>query len=181
MEKDFFDKILDQVIEEASTIYVENEKIEASHLDDIEFSDIHKQKMKNLFKEIKREESRKKAVRLTKKIAVIVLCALVITAGLVTSVQAWREQVVKFIMKNNDDNYMSIKFGDDSEEELNNEEVVSGDDEENAFIIDDMKFLYLPDGFKFYEKELRESFIFYSFINRSRLYSTKERYFCKYF
>ena len=64
MEKEFFDKILDQVIEEASTIYVEKEELENTNNEEqnVEFSELHKEKMKKLFKEVRRNENRRKAV-----------------------------------------------------------------------------------------------------------------------
>ena len=164
MEKEFFDKILDQVIEEASTIYAENERNKKVEIDNSEFSDIHKHKMEKLFKEAKRNDYRKEAVKLTKKIAVVILCTLLITAGLITTVEAWREQVVKFIMKNHDDNYMSIKFGDMTDEESG--EITNESGESNEFIIDDIKFMYIPDGFEFEKKEMLGNVVFYGFGKR---------------
>lgn len=165
MEKEFFDKILDQVIEEASTMYVENEKINTEEIEKEEFSDIHKQKMKKLFKEVKRTENRKKAVKLTKKVAIVVVSVLLLSGVLVTSVEAWREEVVRFIMKNNDDNYMSIDFGNSDDKEESG--VESGKVEEsNGFIIDDIKFMYLPEGFEFDNKYVVEKLTYYKFFNR---------------
>lgn len=165
MKKDFFDKIFDELIEEAATMCLENEEINTGEVEKVEFSDLHKKKMEKLFKEAKRADIRKKAVRLTKKVAVVILCAMLITTVLITSVRAWREEVVKFIMKNNDDNYMSIKFGDTRYDEYG-EKIESGDtNKSEPFVIDDMKFLYLPEGFEFEKKEITGRTTYYRFLN----------------
>lgn len=163
MDKEFLDRILDQALEEASTIYVKNDELENNIIEDenVEFSDIHKEKMKKLFKEVRREDNRRKAVRLTKKVAIIVLCTLLLTCGLITTVEAWREQVIKFIMQNNDNNYMSINVGDVYSE--NN--IDSGDANINKFEVDDIKFLYLPEGFEFVKKYTDNMVTYYSFEN----------------
>ena len=166
MKKEFFDKILDELIDEASNVYIENQKINKKEVEKVKFSDLHKQKMKKLFKEAKRTDIRKKTVMLTKKIAIVILCAMLITTVLITSVRAWREEVVKFIMKNNDDNYMSIKFGDTKNEESGDNKESGDTNESEPFVIDDMKFLYLPEGFEFERKEDTEKFTYYRFINR---------------
>ena len=62
MDKEFLDRILDQAIEEASTIYVEKDELENRVIEDenVEFSDLHKEKMKKLFKEVRKEDNRRK-------------------------------------------------------------------------------------------------------------------------
>lgn len=166
MKKEFVDKIFDELIEEAATMCIENEEINNEEIEKVEFSDLHNKKMEKLFKEVKRADTRKKAVRLTRKVAIVILCAMLITTVLITSVRAWREEVVKFIMKNNDDNYMSIKFGDTRYDE-SGEKVESGDINKNEpFVIDDLKFIYIPEGFKFEKKETEGNIIYYRFLNR---------------
>lgn len=171
MEKDFINKIVDQLLEEASSKYLENEEEKIKEVDDSEFSDIHKQKMKKLFKEVRKNETRKKAVKITKRVAVIVLCAILITGGLITSVEAWREEVVKFILKNNSDNYMSIEFGDNRYE-------ISGEIyenyENNSYETDEIKFLYLPEGFEIEYEKATDAYVQYSFINNDKFIRLKE-------
>lgn len=171
MENKFFDKLLDNVIEEASELYIEKEESGFIEAEEVQFSDTHNQKMKQLFKSVRKNENRKEIVKLAKKVAVIVLCATLITCGLVSTVEAWRKEVIKFIMKNNNDNYMSINFGDVSN-------FYSGDDlyaedenkEINTYITDEIHFLYLPEGFEF-KKDKNTSYKllnFYSFINQEK-------------
>lgn len=169
MDKEFLDKIFEQTLEEASTIYLENEKVD-EELEDYKFSDIHNKKMEMLFNKVKKDENRKKYAVYAKRVAMVVVCATLITCGLITTVEAWRKEVVKFIMKNNDDNYMSIKFGDDTtyEEPETNETDVK---EPNQYITDEVKFMYLPEGFEFHKIENIDNIIYYNF-------KTKENYIC---
>ena len=99
---------------------------------------------------------------------------MLITAGLVGTVEAWRKEVIKFIMKSNDNNYMSISFGDDNnsgETEENREFEESGDvsgdviinKEDNTYIIDGIHFTYVPEGFEFVQKNESAKMQYYSF------------------
>lgn len=144
MENKFLDKMYENMIEEAAMMYLKTEKV--SKTKNVKFSEVHEQKMKKLFRKVKNEERIKNINKVTKKVAVILVCTLAITCGLITSVKAWRKEIVKFIMKNNDDNYMSIKFGEEQEE--------SGDVEEtNQYKTDEIHFMYLPDGFEVSESD----------------------------
>ena len=49
MDNKFFDKLLDNVIEEASEMYLEKEEKEYKEVEEVMFSDTHNQKMKELF------------------------------------------------------------------------------------------------------------------------------------
>ena len=139
MENKFLDKMYENMLEEAAMMYLKTEKVSKTR--NVKFSEVHEQKMKKLFRKVKNGERIKNINKVTKKVAVILVCTLAITCGLVTSVKAWRKEIVKFIMKNNDDNYMSIKFGEDQEE--------SGDIEEtNQYKTDEIHFMYLPEGFE---------------------------------
>ena len=147
MENKFLDKMYENMIEEAAMMYLKTEKV--SKTKNVKFSEVHEQKMKKLFRKVKNEERIKNINKVTKKVAVILVCTLAITCGLITSVKAWRKEIVKFIMKNNDDNYMSIKFGEEQEE--------SGDIEEtNQYKTDEIHFMYLPEGFEVSELDLNQ-------------------------
>ena len=166
MDNKFFDKLLDNVIEEASEMYLEKEEKEYKEVEEVMFSDTHNQKMKELFKSVRRNESKKEIVKISKKVAVIVLCTTLITCGLVSTVEAWRKEVIKFIMKNNDDNYMSINFGDTSNfysGDLSTEEEI---EETNTYITDEIKFMYLPEGFEFENKKNEPKYDYFRFINK---------------
>lgn len=170
MDNKFFDKLLDNVIEDAAEMYLEKEENSFNEAEEVKFSDTHNQKMKQLFKSVKKNENRKEIVRLAKKIAVIVLCATLITCGLVSTVEAWRKEVIKFIMKNNDDNYMSINFGDTSNFYSGDLYADDENKEINTYITDEFHFLYLPEGFE-YKKDKNASYKllnFYSFINQEK-------------
>ena len=148
MENKFLDKMYDNMLEEAAMMYLKTEKV--SKTKNVKFSEVHEQKMKKLFRKVKNEERIKNINKVTKKVAVILVCTLAITCGLVTSVKAWRKEIIKYIKKNNDDNYMSIKFGEDQEE--------SGDIEEtNQYKTDEIYFMYLPEGFEVVESNLNKS------------------------
>lgn len=183
MEDKFLNEVLEKIIEDAAKMYVEgeNENIDTKlENEKVEFSDVHNAKMKKLFKEIKNRENKKTAMYVTKRVAIIVLCVMLITAGLVGTVEAWRKEVIKFIMKSNDNNYMSISFGDDNnsgETEENREFEESGDvsgdviinKEDNTYIIDGIHFTYVPEGFEFVQKNETERMQFYSFENDMKL------------
>ena len=176
IEKEFLDKILDQTIEEASTIYVEKQLDKENESDkEIKFSDIHNEKMKEVFKKAKRKDFKVKAIRVSKKVAIVLIGVIAITGILVTSVEAWRKEVVKFIMKNNQDNYMSIKFGNPEDEV---DDYYSGDTEfsenTNQYITDEIKFLYLPEGFKYIKDEESKYFNYWNFKNNEQFIYLKK-------
>lgn len=181
MEDKFLNEVLEKIIEDAAKMYVEgeNENIDTKlENEKVEFSDMHNAKMKKLFKEIKNRENKKTAMYVAKKVAIIVLCVMLITAGLVGTVEAWRKEVIKFIMKSNDSNYMSISFGDDNnsgETEENREFEESGDvsgdviinKEDNTYIIDGIHFMYVPEGFEYTKTKENIKLQYYSFVNSS--------------
>lgn len=170
MEDKFLDEILEKMIEDSVNAYVDEEIEKANSQikdEEIEFSDIHKAKMKKLFKEAKNRENKKVVVAIGKKIAIVVLCAMLITAGLVGTVDAWRREVIKFIMKSNDDNYMSITFGDDNNTEESGDIENTEDSGDNTFIIDDIHFMYVPEGFEYVKAKENTKLEYYSFVDNS--------------
>lgn len=176
MEDKFLDEILEKMIEDSVNAYVDEEIEKANNQikdEEIEFSDIHKAKMKKLFKEAKNRENKKAVAAIGKKIAIVVLCAMLITAGLVGTVDAWRREVIKFIMKSNDDNYMSITFGDDNNTEESGDIENAEDSGDNTFIIDDIHFMYVPEGFEFSKQNEMNKAQYYSFLNKNKDESLK--------
>lgn len=182
MEDKFLNEVLEKIIEDAAKMYVEgeNENIDTKlENEKVEFSDVHNAKMKKLFKEIKNRENKKTAMCVAKRVAIIVLCVMLITAGLVGTVEAWRKEVIKFIMKSNDNNYMSISFGDDNnsgETEENGKFEESGDisgdiidKEDNTYIIDGIHFMYVPEGFEYTKTKENTKLQFYGFENNEKL------------
>lgn len=182
MEDKFLNEVLEKIIEDAVKMYVEgeNENIDTKlENEKVEFSDVHNAKMKKLFKEIKNRENKKTAMCVAKRVAIIVLCVMLITAGLVGTVEAWRKEVIKFIMKSNDNNYMSISFGDDNNsgeteesEEYGESGDISGDiirKEDNTYIIDGIHFMYVPEGFEYTKTKENTKLQFYSFENAEKL------------
>lgn len=171
MEDKFLDEILEKMIEDSVNAYVDEEIEKANNQikdEEIEFSDIHKAKMKKLFKEAKNRENKKAVAAIGKKIAIVVLCAMLITVGLVGTVDAWRREVIKFIMKSNDDNYMSITFGDDNNTEESGDIENAEDSGDNTFIIDDIHFMYVPEGFEFSKKDEGNKIQYYSFLRNNK-------------
>ncbi len=175
MEDKFLNEVLEKMIEEAAKMYVEeeNENVDIKlENEKVEFSDVHNAKMKKLFKEVKNRENKKTAMCVAKRVAIIVLCVMLITAGLVGTVEAWRKEVIKFIMKSNDNNYMSISFGDDEHSGETEESEESGDisgdiirKEDNTYIIDGIHFMYVPEGFEYTKTKENVKLQYYSFIN----------------
>ena len=175
MEDKFLNEVLEKMIEEAAKMYVEeeNENVDIKlENEKVEFSDVHNAKMKKLFKELKNRENKKTAMCVAKRVAIIVLCVMLITAGLVGTVEAWRKEVIKFIMKSNDNNYMSISFGDDEHSGETEESEESGDisgdiirKEDNTYIIDGIHFMYVPEGFEYTKTKENVKLQYYSFIN----------------
>lgn len=171
MEDKFLDEILEKMIEDSVNAYVDEEIEKANNQikdEEIEFSDIHKAKMKKLFKEAKNRENKKAVAAIGKKIAIVVLCAMLITVGLVGTVDAWRREVIKFIMKSNDDNYMSITFGDDNNTEESGDIENAEDSGDNTFIIDDIHFMYVPEGFEFVKSDESNKAQYYSFLSNNK-------------
>lgn len=180
MEDKFLNEVLEKMIEDAAKMYVEEENENTDiklENEKVEFSDVHNAKMKKLFKEVKNRENKKTAMCVAKRVAIIVLCVMLITAGLVGTVEAWRKEVIKFIMKSNDNNYMSISFGDDEHsgeteesEEYGESGDISGDiirKEDNTYIIDGIHFMYVPEGFEYTKTKENIKLQYYSFVNSS--------------
>ncbi len=177
MEDKFFDKILEQIIDESIPAYLEKEQSTNKELDeDIKFSDTHIVKMNKLFKEVKRIEQRRKMVHLTKKFAIVILCIAVAFTCLVGSVEAWRKEVVKFIMKNNSDNYMSISFGETNENQdpLRENSGDINNTNDKTYTFDDIQFLYIPEGFEYVKNWNTLKFKLYNFMKNEKFIRLKK-------
>jgi len=116
MDNDFFDKVLDDIISEAVPLYLEEENKKYENIEEVKFSEIHNQKMKKIFKDLKRKENKKRFIKCTKKVAIVIASAILVTGLLFTTVEAWRREVVKYIMENKSDNYMEIRFANPENE-----------------------------------------------------------------
>lgn len=129
MKNEFLDEILEKTINEASQMYIrENADITNAENEEetIQFSDVHNAKMKKLFREVKAKKQKKKLRRVLKSVAAVALITLMIMTGFVGTVKAWREEVIQFILKFSNNNYMSISFGENEsasgeKENFNNE------------------------------------------------------------
>jgi len=173
MENKLFDKLLDQLIKEAIPLYLEEDNKNYQEVEEVKFSEKHNKKMKKIFNEYKRKENMKVFAKVAKKVAIVVIAITAITCCLIPSVDAWKKEFTKFIMQNNNNNYMSINF-------TNSENYASGDissnsGEANTYEIDGIKFLYLPKGFKIEKKETEPNIIYISFIKRWSIYKINKR------
>lgn len=177
MKNDFLDEILEKTIDEALQMYIkENENItDDENKEEVKFSDLHNAKMKKLFNEYKKKEKPKFTPYLLKGVAAIFLIMFIITIGLVGTVKAWREEFINFIFKYNT-TYIGISFGDNTEEESGDILQNEGDSEElivketiysnsNTYTIDNIQFLYVPDGFEYIKKDENNRVTYYSFWN----------------
>ena len=167
MENKFLDNVLEQLIDDAATIYLENQKYEEINEEEINFSDTHNAKMKKLFKEVKASDNRKKILNISKKVAVILVWAIIIMGGLIGTVKAWREQAIKFIMKNNQDNYMNISFGEKLDDLESGDYIKSGE-ESVIYEVDGIKFLYVPENFEYRYDKINDKFKYFSFENKEK-------------
>ncbi len=161
MDNQFFERMFENIIDESAPFYLQKEenKIKEIEVEEVNFSDLHKAKMEKLFKQVRMEERREKAFAVTRRMALIVLCAVITFSCLIGSVEAWRKEVIKFIMKQNPNNYMSIAFCDPSGDES------SGETETNSVEVDGIKFLYVPEGFEYEVANDDHLYGFYHFKN----------------
>lgn len=171
MDEKILERMLNNLIEEAGPIAIENMEKEDSYEDvpDVEFSEKHEKKMKEIFEMARKVEAERannkenvinaesgnrvietdfttENVSLTKKVkkrsnigkkrlAVIIAATMVLLGLTITSVSAWRESFSKYFLDKKE-KYSDVKdFKPGSE-----------------LYIDNIYFGYIPDGFKFVEK-----------------------------
>lgn len=151
MENKAIENVLDQLIDKAAEQIrkeIDNSKIE--EVEQVEFSEEHKKKMKQIFKQCRREENKEKLSKLNfhvPKAAAAAVIVLVSIFAIVGSVGAWKESLVNYVLKIQD------KYGK-TMSECNT----------NFYYYDNLYFGYLPEGYEF-EKEMNfktERSIFFS-------------------
>ena len=72
MKKETFDKILDEILDEAVPKYMETVKYEVNN--DIKFSKEHEEKMQKLINDVRRKENRKAFINISTKVAAVIFC-----------------------------------------------------------------------------------------------------------
>ncbi len=140
MAEDVFDKITDELIDKAIPEYLndaddnlEDEK-ECEHV----FSDRHNKMMNSLFENVAQKERISKVKRLSKVVAIFMICSISFSLMLLPNACAIKEKIVSLFFK--DKNWYSIL------ENNNNKEVVVWQYEGKE--VDIAPFTYLPLGFE---------------------------------
>lgn len=149
MEEKILNKMLDNLIEEAGPIAINNMvKDDLDNLDvpDVKFSKEHEEKMKQIFAEARKAAQSpsvskpKKKVSVFKKFAVIAAAAVLISGLMISSVGAWRESFVKYFLD------IKKEYSDVDERHR-----------DTSILIDNVHFGYVPDGFLFEKKDINDS------------------------
>ena len=109
MSKEIYDKILDELISEA----VQNCEIddENDSNSEVVFSKEHTEKMNKLFNEMKRKEKLDRILRLSKKVAIIIVVLGIVMVVTTPKISAWKEVIKKFFVKE-EDKYSWIVYND---------------------------------------------------------------------
>lgn len=110
MNKDVFDKILDELITEAvkDCEIIENEEELNS---EVVFSKEHTDKMNKLFEQVRQKERLAQILKISKRVAIIVIVFSVTVALLTPKISAWKERIKEFFIKE-EDKYSWIVYGD---------------------------------------------------------------------
>ena len=168
MDDKMIDKILDDIVSEVGPKAIEEmAKDDLKNIDQpsFAFSKEHEEKMQKLFEEFDKENSKKKnegkkrqtvKISTPKKLLIIAAATILISAIAITSVGAWRESFVKYIL-NIQEEYSEVKN--------NNVNVLR---EGKDFRADTVYFGYIPSEYEFASyKELSQKEMI-TFLNEPR-------------
>jgi len=89
-EDALFEKMFDVLLDDVAPEVSERLGNEYEEQDCGDFSDMHKHKMKKLFRQSRRKISMKKFARFSQRAAVVLLAMIVLSGAMVMSVEAWR-------------------------------------------------------------------------------------------
>lgn len=133
---DAINKAIDMLLDEAAEIANEQEckKFQPPY-EEIEFSKEHEERMKKLFRKEKRRIILKKIPKYSKIAACVILAGVVLVGTAVMCVAEWRNKVINIFLKDNT-THSEIKFVDS----------------ENAVVVGDYFFGYMPEGFEIIEE-----------------------------
>lgn len=138
MKKSIANKVFDEMIEQGVKEYEEEQA--NTEYEKFEFSETHQQKMNELFAEAAKKEKKIKQMRTIRKVAAIILIAVVTLGVCAPHISAWREKIEEFFMKDKE-KYSLVGYGDvrDSDKMI----TVQKD------YMYDISFLgYIPEGFE---------------------------------
>lgn len=145
MKKETYDENFNHIVDEAINEYVKKEQIEQdkNSTEKVEYSEIHNQKMKELFEEARKKEKSKILSRTIKyAVAVIAVLAILIISFSGPVQIAFKEKFGDFFISNKSEYSWIVSANEDDIYIL---DFISGDEEMNAKIT----FLdYLPNGYK---------------------------------
>ena len=166
MENKFIEKLLEEIIDEVTPIYVENDKNKNIEQEEVNFSKEHEDAMKNMFKEMRANERRKKIIAVSKKVAGIIFGAIAISTILVGTVKAIKKNYYKFKMEKTNADYMRITFNED--DGMSGETDIKEESGDNIpFVADGIQFFYVPEGFEYKNDAIHYKMKSYYFINNS--------------
>ncbi|MCI5623659.1 DUF4367 domain-containing protein [Anaerostipes sp.] len=98
------DKLLDHIIEYGGKQYIDDEIEEFDQIPELELSDEFNQRMDKMFKNAYKKEARKERMHLARRVAAIAIVVLGIVSVTAMNVKAFREPVLNFIFKKNNEN-----------------------------------------------------------------------------
>lgn len=156
MEEKILEKMLDNLIEEAGPIAIKEMESEQEDVPEVEFSKEHNEKMKKIFAEARKElEAKSKEEAKTAKISdsdmrpsntgkrstkfrkiVILAAVLILILGLMSPITSgWRESFKKYFLD------MKTEYSD----------VKKVNERSSTAEVENVKFKYVPEGFKYNE------------------------------
>ena len=137
MEEKILEKMLDNLIQEAGPIAIQNmvkDDVETLENEKIEFSKEHEEKMKKIFAEAKKVETTPRKTNIFKKVAVISVAVILVSGLTINLAGALHDGLIKYFVSK-DSEYSTI----------GNKHV------DSDFLVDNIYFGYIPEGLKFNE------------------------------
>ena len=138
-----FDKLIDQLIHDASNIAAENLGKDMPEPEKAEFSKEHEEEMKKMFKRERNNLLRKKLSRHSRCAAIFLLILIAASSIMIFSVEAWRIKVMNFIIEIKQ-THSEISFSDDN---------TGG----GAYKSDEITLDYIPYGFELEKSDMTDN------------------------
>lgn len=151
-----FDRIFDDIVNEAASIATENIGRNMVEPEAVEFSKEHEAEMQRIFRKERKKWVHRKAAEYLKRVAIFLLIVMIVSGVAVFSVEAWRIKTLNFILE------MS-----QTHSEINFEE---GNAKGESYTSDGITLAYIPKGYKLEKKDIKNDM-------GSLVFKGKEHYF----
>ncbi len=151
-----FDRIFDDIVNEAASIATENIGRNMVEPEAVEFSKEHEAEMQRIFRKERKKWVHRKAAEYLKRVAIFLLIVMIVSGVAVFSVEAWRIKTLNFILE------MSQTHSEIHFEEGN----AKGD----SYTSDGITLAYIPKGYKLEKKDIKNDM-------GSLVFKGKEHYF----